>query len=208
MSTITRADIGISRWTAGPAMTRLSDSSFSVSDTSENQAAFCAARFIRYRSTGGTWRYGQVLSYSSGTVTLAGHPLTTSDDDEIQYGTPDVGRVVPLVFPGNCVVADPYMGLLFRWRFQRGYAIRSVWKADVAPSGATIAGNVEVNGADIHSSEINLNGTSEVDSGVNIAQANYDIQPGETYAVTISQVGSTEPGGNALSVDLIFVIPD
>ena len=197
---------GLSRWTSVSAFTRVSDSSFTVTDNAENQAIFIKGRWIRYRATAGTWRYGVVVLYAAGTVTLSGHPITTSDDDGMEYGDLSVGGTLTFIIPGNAIVADP-ASFVFYWQKAGAFVIRSAWKVDTAPTGSTILGNVEVNGADIHTSEIIINSTSEVSSVVDIQTTNYDIQFGETLAVTISQVGSTVPGGNALTVSVAYVIP-
>jgi len=201
----TLSGVSSERWTA-VSFTRASDSTFTVTDNAANQAIFMAGRPIRYRATSGTWYYGIVVSYSSGTVTLDGVALTTSVDDEMQYGSPEMVRVLNFVLPGNCIVADPYSEVLY-WSLPAAYCVRSVWKAGTAPSGANITGNIEINGSDLHASEISLSGTSEVDSGTDIQTSYYDIQFSESVCVTISQVGSSTPGGNPLYVALTFIIP-
>jgi len=195
-----------SRWSAVAAFTRVSNSTFTVTDNAENQTIFIKGRWLKYRETGGTWRYGMVILYAAGTVTLDGHPLTTLDDDEMEYGDLGVGGTITFVIPGNAVVADP-ASFVYYWQKAGAFIIRSTWKVDAAPTGSTILGNVEVNGADIHASEIIISSTTEVSSGVDIQVGNYDIQFGETLAVTFSQVGSTVPGGNATTVTVSYVIP-
>ena len=57
--------------------TRTSTSTFTVTDNAKNQGFFKAGLPIRYRTTAGSgsWSYGIIKSYSSGTVAIMGISL-------------------------------------------------------------------------------------------------------------------------------------
>jgi hypothetical protein len=192
--------IGPARWQTWPGAARASDSTI----TSTTHLVYGTP--IRYRATAGTWRYGIVSSLSTHTHTISGHPCTTSDDDEFQFGQPCLVKQINLILPGNCIVADPYSAI-FYWQMATAYCVRSTWFPTVAPTGATLLGNIEINGADLHAAEIIMSSAAEVGSAVDIVVGAYDINFSETFTVTISQIGSTIPGGNPLSVTLTWVFP-
>jgi len=83
-------------WQDVPTFTRSANDTFSVDISDLHTDVFKKGRPIRYRATAGTWRYGIVTNYAAGTVTLAGAPMTVSDDDQLQFG--DMSRVVEQTF--------------------------------------------------------------------------------------------------------------
>lgn len=196
------------RWIPSPvAYTRTSDSTFTVTDNTINAALFVAGTPLRYRPAGGTWRYGIVKSYSSGTVTLCGVAFTTSESADLHLGVPELVRVVQWTIPGNVIVADPY-GASVYWQTGAAYCVRTTWKADTAPVGSAITANLKIAGSAIHASNISITAgsTAEFDSAVNINESNYDVQFGETLAPLIAQIGSSTPGGNPLTVTATLIL--
>ena len=193
------------RWKAAGSFTRASDSTFTVTDNATNQAIFVAGRPIRYRATAGTWYYGMVVSYSSGTVTLSGIALTTSVDDEMQYGNMEMVRAFSFHEPGNAVVENPYAGRQMIWKGGSAYCVHSSMVCSTAPTGANLTYNVEVAGSSVHTSDIAVSTTSETTSGVTLASANYKIVYGNVWNLKITQVGSTIPGGNPVKWNAVFV---
>jgi len=195
-------------WYAVSSFTRSDDDTFTVTDNSFNQAIFIVGRPIRYADTSGTWVYGIVTSYSTGTVDLDGQPMTTAYDTLMQYAEVSRVRQITFIMPGNAVVVDPF-SFTYYWQLASANAVRSTWRAATAPTGANLTGNIEINGADLHASEISITAgsTAEFDSSTDIQSANFDIQFGETLTVTVSQVGSAIPGGNELIVSVIFIFP-
>ena len=189
---------GAARWSTWTGAARTSNSVISSTTHLVNGTP------IRYRAAAGTWRYGRVKSLSTDAHTIVGWPCTTSDDEEFEYGTPEQVKVVTFIIPGNAIVADP-VSLIYYWQAVAGFIVESLWKVTTAPTGANILGNIEVQGDDLHATEITVSSTTEVSSGVDIQ--NYDLNPGETLTVTFSQIGSTIPGGNPSTVSVAIVTP-
>lgn len=195
---------GTDRWATWTGASRTTDSTITSTTNLEPGTP------IRFKATAGTYRYAIVVDRSSNVHTLDGHPCTTSDDDEFEYGNfpGDMAKVVNIVIPGNCGVSDPYSMELY-WQQQDAFMIRTTARADTAPAGSALTLNTELNDADAHSSEVSITAgsTAEFDSGTNITAANYDIEFGEKYHVSTSQCGSSTPGGNPLTITLTFILP-
>lgn len=73
------------RWRNVSAFTRVSDSTFTVTDNEENQKIFTRGTPLKYKATAGSFVFGYVTNYSAGTVTIAGAPLDTDHDDVMEY---------------------------------------------------------------------------------------------------------------------------
>lgn len=201
---VDNAGSSVSRWVAWTGAARTDN------DTITSTTHYEAGTPIRFRATAGTWRYAILTARSTDAHDFDGHPCTTSDDDEFQVGSfpGDQVKVINLVLPGNCSVADPFSARVY-WQQQAAYLVRTTAIAGTASVGSALTLNTEVNDADAHSSEVSISAgsTSQTDSGVNITSANYDIQFGEAYHVSTSQCGSSTPGGNPLTVTLTFIVP-
>lgn len=202
-------------WFLGAAFTRASDSSFTVSDTTENQAAFAVGRPIRYRATGGTWRYGIVVSYGAGTVGLNGAPMTTSDDDELQWGDFARVSVENVAIPGRWADAASTTllasDLLFSWLWGESAAylvqINAIDETD--DSGASQPRlNVTIDGSAVLAANANAGievvDTSWTGSGVAISTSNYAISYNDGLELTTDANGSNNDSTD-LSVRLTFV---
>ena len=134
---------GITEWSADVSFTRASDTSFTVTDNATNQAIFRAGRPIRYSDDGSSWVYGIVISYSSGTVTLAGAPMTTSYDAHLQYASMEKVIPVNILIPGwyedmtnhGLVIAD--LGFTHIWKQGKAYCVQICASTRVKDSGAT-----------------------------------------------------------------------
>lgn len=189
---------GSARWSEWASASRTSNSVIS----SVNHLAIGTP--VRYRAAEGTWRYGRVKSLATDAHTIAGYPCTTSDDEEFEFGTLEQVRGLTFVLPGNAVVADP-ASFVYYWQLAQAFIVESIWKVETAPTGAAILANIEVQGDDLHATEISISSTTEVSSAVDIQ--NYEIGLGETITVTFSQVGSTIPGGNSTLVTIVIITP-
>lgn len=202
-------------WLDGGSFTRASDTSFTVTDNATNQAIYIKGRPIRYRATAGTWVYGLVTDYSSGTVTVAGAPMTTDYDDEINYG--DVSRVVEVDFyiPGEFADAAN-TGLLasdaktaLSWGMKTAYLVRIGHKVGTDDSGAnqprvtvSIAGSA-VGTSNSNAGEAVAETWTYTTSGINIS--NYDVAFGEAIEVVTDENGSNDDASD-LTVACFFVL--
>lgn len=196
-------------WTDVLSFTRASDSSFTVTDNSTNQAIFIPGRAIRYRATAGTYVYGIVVNYAAGTVTLDGAPLTTSYDDEMQYAEGEKVITLRDYYPSNLTTGDDQGSPALKWQEGTAYLVRVTGQLETAPTGANdvrFAVGVGAAANDVLNSPvyIELGGTSEVDSGININITNYSIAFGEQVYLNIDQIGSTIPGAG-LGVTYTFI---
>lgn len=191
----------LSKWTT-VTFTRASDSTFTVTDNATNQAIFIKGRPIKYRATAGTWRHGIVYDYSSGTVTIAGAPLTTSDDDEMAYG--DMNRVIVETFVINGRFADAAnttllaSDLRMKYKWTRGTSflvmISHIVGTDDSGGAAQPRVNVDINGANPVSTS-NTNAGKAVaetwtDTDVDISAMNYDINFGESLELRTDENGT------------------
>ena len=206
---------GASRWTALTITTDFDDdpaSTSTITMNSDQTGNISPGDQIKFTLGGGAANpgiyYAICSAITSNLLTIIGYPLEIDDGDltALSYSSTS-GIPKEIVIPGNSVVADP-LSALYTWGEGLAYLVGSTFTVDTAPTGATLLGNVEVNAADAFSSEVTIaiSGTT-ANSGVTAQSANYDINWGETYAVTVSQIGSTIPGGNALKCLLYFVRP-
>lgn len=203
-------------WLTVAAFTRVSDSAFTVSDDATNQDIFKKGRPIRYRATAGTWRYGIVTNYSVGTVTLAGAPLTISDDDEMSYT--DFSRVVQteVMIPSSFAAAGASSTLIntvlksnLLWRLGTAYLVRFGHIVDIDDSGvAQTRVNVNIANAAV--------GTANTNAGPAIAEtwtytttdintANYDVNQDEEIEITCDANGTNDDARD-LTISLTFVL--
>lgn len=207
---------GADGWAPGGTFTRVSDSSFTVADTAANQAAFAAGRPVRYRGTGGDWRYGLVSSYGAGTVGLSGAPMTAADDDELQLGGPDKVIIENIVIPGRwadgastALLADD---LLFQWiwGYQAAYLVQIAAIGGVDDSGANQPRvNVELAGGAVctanTSAGIEVVDSSWTYSGVEIAVSAYTLSYNSWIEVRTDANGSNNDSVD-LSLRLTFIV--
>lgn len=192
-------------WADGPAFTRVSDATFTVTDNATNQGIFCQGRPLRYKGT--SYVYGIVTDYSSGTVTIAGAPMTTDYDDTIQYG--DMFRVQQIVLSvaGACLYAasttllSSYNHLVMLWGGGTAYVVRMSLYAQDDDSGANQPRvNVYVNGSAVLTDNSNAGLEVVEDTWVHSAAtvniSNYDLQFGEGYELSTDAHGSNGDAGN------------
>lgn len=133
---------GASAWNSGTVFTRVSDSSFTVTDNAANQEAFKVGRSIRYGENGTTWVYGVVESYTTGTVVLSGAPMTTSYDAYLEWSIiPSTTETI--VFPGyaaaiaDTAMAQNQLSTLLTHRGPKGFIVQMGAYARVGDSGST-----------------------------------------------------------------------
>lgn len=210
-------DIIVQAWGAGGSFSRASDSSFSVADNATNQENFKKGRAIRYRATAGTWRYGQVTDYATGTVTIHGYPMTTSDDDEIQYDTNNNKVIVlePILLTGEwadgvsttLLFSDLLMKNGLVWLHSQSYLVGVQATVTAVDTGANQPRvNVTVGGNAVCTANSNA-GVQPTTSGVTFGTsigANYSVPFGSLLEVTTDANGSNKDSKN-LKLDLIFV---
>lgn len=201
-------------WYDGGAFTRASDATFTVTDNAGNQSAYTPGRPIRYRSTAGTWRYGVVTAYASGSVTLSGAPLTTSDDDEIQYGdfgkitVFEIGMIAGTFAESASTALLAVNNIWMDWKVGPAFLVRFRVRVGTDDSGASQPRvNVSISGAKVGTANSNAGlsvAESWSDSGTGISTANYDIAFGNVIEVTTDAAGTNNDAEN-LYISMILV---
>jgi len=202
-------------WYAGGAFTRASDSSFTVTDNATNQGIFVESRPIRYRETAGSWVYGIITNYSSGTVTISGAPMTSSYDDELQYS--DMTRVYQWNFFISGVFANTSSGsmldtLMFAscaWNLGESRLVEFKHRSHTIDTGANQP-RVNVSVDDNKICTANSNAGTEVaqswiSTEVYIDTTNYIVKTGSIIEITTDANGSNKDAAN-LSLEGIFVM--
>lgn len=194
-----------SGWNPVESFTRSDNDTFTVTDTPRNQSIFTPGRPIRFHNMTSIWRYAILTNYSSGTVNFDGVAMDATQDDEMHYGPFERVSVINIIMPGNASVADPYSQELY-WQKSAARVVRVTLKADTAPAGSALTGNLEIEGSDVATSEISITAgsTAQFDSGVTI-DPDSTLAFGDKFAVTLSQVGSSTPGGNPLTTTVSII---
>ena len=196
--------------------TRTSTSTFTVTDNAKNQGFFKAGLPIRYRTTAGSgsWSYGIIKSYSSGTVAIMGISLP-SPLGELCIGPDYKVFQVSLQVAGDLATGDDQiktvMNTEFRYGLSDGFCVGVRGQVETAASGADLHISVGIGGTsnDLFSSPTYLNlaqATTAVDSAVNISSTHYSIVFLEKFYVNIDQIGSTTPGSD-LTLLVLGVLP-
>lgn len=207
---------GTETWTTVDAFTRTADTTYTVTDNAANQAIHAIGRPIRYKATAGSYVYGIITGYTTGTVTLAGAPMTTEYDDVLEYG--DFTRVVPVevMIPttfasggASSTLLNTFLKTDLAWRMGKAYLVRFLHIVDTDDSGANQTRvNVNVNGSAV--------GTANSNAGPAIAEtwtattadintSNYDINLGEAIEITCDANG-TNDDAKELTVSMTFVL--
>jgi len=213
LKTVNSPDI----WRNAPeAITRASDATFTVTDNAENQGIYIAGRPIRYADVAGTWSYGMVTGYSTGTVTLRGAPMTTSFDLLLEFG--EMSRVAS--FPvyitstfadaadADLIVTD--MAINLHWPMGRAYCVGFDVICETADSGANDPRvNVDIAGANAVSSSNSSEGPEVTETiartTTDITVANYDIDLYDVIEITTDANGSNNDAAD-LTLTLYFVV--
>jgi hypothetical protein len=208
------SDFSISEaWFGGNSFTRVSGSSFTVTDDSDNQLKFKVGRPIRYRQSGGTWYYGIITDYSSGTVTIAGYPLGVSDD-EIQFGPTSRVQQLDINIPGlfadaadtDLVLND--LATYIQWRLGNAYLARISHRVVSADTGASQPRvNVSIGGTQVCTTNSNEGrdvSTSWVHTTVDI-DTDYAVSIDDDIEITTDANG-TNNDAEDLSVSCTFVL--
>lgn len=201
-------------WADGPAFTRVSDSSFTVTDNADNQAIFVPGRPIRYKGSG-SYVYGIVTAYSTGTVTLAGAPMTTSYDDTIQYGDKFRAQQIALVVPGACLdvasntLMSTFNRTVLKWLGATSYVVSlAVYAQDGDTGDDQPRVNAYVDGqyvfTDNSSAGIEIVNDTWAQSAATADISYYQINYGDTYDLSTDGAGSNGDGGN-ITVILVIV---
>ncbi len=205
---------GVDGWATGISFTRTSDSTFVVTDNATSQAAFVGGRAIRYRSTGGTWRYAIVTQYAAGTITLAGAPMTAADDDEIEWSLWDRVIQEQIIIPGRWADAacaqlledDLLMADGLPWARGVAYLVRFRARDLTDDSGIN---QPEIDCV-VAGSYVGTSGIEVVDSGwtssaVGINVANYELEHGDLIEVATDGGGSNNDSSD-LNLEITFVL--
>lgn len=210
---VTTASVA-SNWTAAICSTA-STSTFTVTDNSANQAIFIPGIPMRYASSQGVWGYGVITSYSNGTVTIKGAPITTPAGGSFQYGKKEQVQQVDLSVAG--VYGDStgdklasVMKTYFKWNIGSAYLVAFYATQEGVDAGAEAKINVKVNGnlvcTDDSNNGLQLSTTGTwVETGVGINTTNYNIVLGNALEVTCTVAGGTGDATD-LTVSCVFVL--
>jgi len=202
-------------WQDGTIIARVSDASFTVSDNTTNQEIFREGRPIRYADTPGSWRYGIVTGYSSGTVTLAGAAMTTSFDAFIQYA-PANNAVVETFIVGGAFANATETSLLYAdadtlhyWNYGHAHAVKFTVICKSADSGANDPRvNVTIGGNGVSTSNSNA-GVECIETisatTTDINTTNYNILYGDRVEISTDDNGTNDDAED-LTVQVVFVL--
>jgi len=193
--------------------TRISDSSFSVSDGAENQDKFKVGRPIRFKATAGSYRYGQISSYSSGTVSFFGAAMTTSYDDVVEIGP--MAKVVQMDFfiagtygdgTTNFLLRDD-MNTYTKWANGNAYLVKVAAVHKTVDSGTEPIISVFLGGSGALTAGITLGATGTwVYTGVNHPNPSYyQVQINEAIEISCLTAGGTGDAED-LTVTCTFVL--
>ena len=203
---------GSSRWTDEGTFTRTDDNTINI--TTADCTNFQTGTPIRFSADESTWFYAMVDTCSDAGATINidifGHPIETDKDDYLNYGIPEALSHKQLNGVGNCDVSDVWFSPYF-WTGQDAYLIMIYLYVNTQATGSALELNVELNGTNALDTEFSLAAsTSQADSGTtidNTTYANALIEQEEFIEISVSQCGSTIPGGNTAFLKLIFVTP-
>lgn len=206
----------VSGWYEGGAFTRSSDSQFTVTDSATAQEAFKVGRPLRFADTKGTWSYAIVTAYSSGTVTIAGAPMTTSFDTYLQYG--DMSKVVVEHYfisgayadAANSTALTTDMNCYSSWGRGRAYlvtfgAVHKIVDATAQPKINVDAGGNSVSTNDSNNGvQLSTAGTWVYNSAVAISTTNYVVDRNESVEINV-KVAGTAGDAKDLTVRITFI---
>jgi len=205
---------GYIRQDGAAGFTRTSTSTFTVTDNATNQCIFVPGLPIAYRTTAGSgsFSYGILKSYSSGTVTIMGIAFP-SPLGELRVGPAYKVAGVTLQVAGALTTGDDklntVMNTVFDWPNSDAFLVAARGKVETAASGANlhVAIGVGAAGTDLFNSPVYLylaQSTNQVDSAVNISSSNYAVDFWDKLFVNIDQVGSGTAGSD-LTIQLLGV---
>lgn len=174
---------------------------------------------VRYRATAGTWRYGVIDSRSGNDHTIVGYPCSASDDDEFQYGNPEMVEQIHFhisgAFASGATTASATGGALYdynkmkhhyKWMGSPGYVVAmntSCFEED-SSSDPTVDAEISSDNStfnDIFSAAVDADGT-ERNSGVTAQSAYYTIERNYYLDFSITAGGT----GDAKDLDIYLTI--
>ena len=197
-------------WTDGGSFTFASASTFTVTDNTTNQAIYVEGRPIRFKAIAGTWKYGIVTGYSSGTVTFAGAELTAALDDYIEYDPQSKVHVETIVINGQygdnittSLIEDDLLAKL-TWGYGNAYLVRvrHVHLSDDTTTNPDI--NVLVGGSTVLDTDDVTNTSWQEAPNTSINETNYLTNQDDIIELEIATAGVTGDAAD-LTVALTFV---
>lgn len=192
-------------WIAVNGFTRGGDTSFAVEDTPTSQGTLRCGAPVRYRGTGGSWRYGMITGYNAGVVSISGAPMSEDSADELQCG--DTARVAQLMFtvPGGFAAAArtdllSFSGQPYWWDLAPGHIVcvsaRAKTAYGTAPGVGLTVGSVTVLSAPIVVGVARSFGT--------ITASGQSVLMGSEWELTTTAGGGTV--GADLSVSVVVAL--
>lgn len=190
--------VTFSRWRPATDYSRLSDTSFVT--TSEISIGYP----VRYRDSG-DWKYGVVYSQQNSTSYIHGIALTTSNDNYLEIGLPEMVRSLTYHEPGQ--IEEVYdFGTSYFWTRGDAYVVQCSAKLGTAPSGAvpSVRFNVGI-GANDHYLFTTPNYLELPDTNIKVYNGfinidTYCIQTGDRIYINVTQVGSVVNGSDLLCI--------
>lgn len=193
--------------------TRTGDTTFTVTNNADNQAIFQERKPLRYRTTlgSGTYSYGIIKSYSSGTVTIAGAALPATVG-QLQVGPNHKVTYTHINIPGDMEVTTDALNnsnlvqSRFIWQAPTAYCVYLKGQVLTAAAGANLqiapAKNSGAN--DIFSAVVDFGTATTLVDTTTVNTSNYQIDPDDRILMEITQIGSTTAGSD-MTVYLVFV---
>lgn len=210
----TWAQAGSTSWTQETHFAATPASTSTLTMTEDETATIKVGYGLKYTISGVTY-YGIVTAITSGLLTIAGAPLS-STVSELYWC--DASRVIQADFFVPGAFADAAnTGLLasdartkFRWSLGQAYCVQILHTVRVDDSGAnqprvTISINGSVVGTD-NSSAGQAVAETWTPTVVGINVSNYDINTGEAIEIVTDDYGSNNDATD-LTVSALFVIP-
>lgn len=207
---------GDTRWAFTDECSRLSDSTLACADTAANQARFKVGIPMRYADTEGTWNYGIITSYSSGTVSIAGAPIDTAHDSIFYCGSPDIVEQLDFFIGG--IYGDVAQDLLlnkmntyFTWGMSKAYLVRFHAVHKTVDDGTEAFINMKINTALVSTDNTNdgiqlsTTGTKVYNTAIGINTTNYIVTNGDSIEVACTVVGGGTTHAEDLTVSCIFI---
>ena len=141
------------------SFTRATNTTFTVTDNTTNEEIFSRGTPLRFRGTGNEWsKYAIVTGYSSGTVTISGGTMTTSDDDEMWFGSSSLVKSETFFISGTFGDGTS-TGLLtedenrnYRWPYGPAAIVRTSHIVETNDSGTQPTINIQRSGNDVYTS--------------------------------------------------------
>ena len=205
---LTAATPNMSGWESVTSFTRTDGATFTVTNTAENAIRFMPRTALRYRASAGTWAYGVVNTYTSGTVTILGAPLEAAYTEMSVDATGSKTTVFHMSAPGDFAASASTTILLTSGKTYESWELRRSalvsFKVRLATAYGTTAPQINVV---VSSNVVSPNAVAAVASDwtrcASVNTSYYMVNPGDNITLTTTQ--GTGTAGDTLTVTCIAV---